>query len=155
VFFLVGFSGWLGMRCAGLDPVDVEVALGEQPGTAHLDERVAVSKMGNHQLALTVFGVEVVSDAVALPRRPVAVENDGALPVEVRRRLLAVEVLGASKSLNVPWNVPDSLIWMRLDSRMSMRRRTGFWHPSTTYDGASSVRLAARRLAGRERTRST
>jgi hypothetical protein len=40
------------MRCAGLDPVDLEVALREQPGTVDLDEHVAVSKGGEHQFSL-------------------------------------------------------------------------------------------------------
>jgi hypothetical protein len=49
------------MRRTGLGPVDVELALREQPGPIDLDERVQIPKRGDHQLAFAVLGVEVVS----------------------------------------------------------------------------------------------
>ena len=45
------------------------------------------------KLALTIFGEQVVGDAVALAGRLVAVERDRGLAVEVHRRVLAVEVI--------------------------------------------------------------
>src|SRR6478736_5652973 len=56
----------LGMGRLRLDPVDVEVALGEQPGAVALDEGVAIAKVGEHQLALSSVGEQVMGDAVAL-----------------------------------------------------------------------------------------
>jgi predicted ATPase len=47
----------LGKRRSGVGPVDVELALGEEPGAVVLDERVSVSKGGDHQLALAALGV--------------------------------------------------------------------------------------------------
>src|SRR4051794_5127220 len=64
----------LGMGRLCLDPVDVEVALGEQPGPVALDEGVAIAKVGQHQLALASLGEQVMGDAVALAGRPVAVQ---------------------------------------------------------------------------------
>jgi hypothetical protein len=59
----------------------------------HLREDVEVAKGGDHDLAGSVFGVEVVGDGVALAGGAIAVENDGALAIEVRRYLVAVEVI--------------------------------------------------------------
>jgi hypothetical protein len=81
------------MRGLCLDPVDIEVPFGEQPGPVLFDERVAISKVGEHQLPLAGVGEQVVSDAVALARRPVPIEHDRALTVEVLCGLVAVEVL--------------------------------------------------------------
>jgi hypothetical protein len=81
------------MRGLCLDPVDVEVALGEQPGAVEVDEGVAVPEVREHQLALAVLGEQVVGDAVALAGRPVPVELDRALTVEVLCGLVPVEVL--------------------------------------------------------------
>jgi hypothetical protein len=53
-------------RRASLGPVDVELALGEQPGAVELDKRVVISKGRDHQLALAAVGEQVVSQAVAL-----------------------------------------------------------------------------------------
>ena len=50
-----------------LDPVDVEVAPGEQPGTVELDEGVAISKVRELQLALAVSVISVMVVMVSCP----------------------------------------------------------------------------------------
>src|SRR6185295_3678131 len=81
------------MRRTRLGPVDVELALREQPGPIGLDEGVEIPKGGDHQLALAVLRVEVVSQAIALAGRSAAIQRDLALAVEVRRRVVSVEVI--------------------------------------------------------------
>jgi hypothetical protein len=54
------------MRRTRLGPVDVELALGEQPGAVALDECVEIPKGCDHQLALAILGEQVVSNAIAL-----------------------------------------------------------------------------------------
>src|SRR3954447_9932518 len=78
---------------ARLGPVEVEPALVEQPGAVVLEKGVPVAERRDHQLALAVLRVHVVSEAVGLARGPIAIELDRALPVEVHRRLVRVEVL--------------------------------------------------------------
>jgi hypothetical protein len=85
--------GARGLGLPRLGPVDIELALGEQPGAADLDEVVEVAKGGDHQLARSVLGEQVVGQAVALAGRAIAVQGDRALPVEVGPRLVAVEVV--------------------------------------------------------------
>src|SRR3954463_10332439 len=83
----------LGMRRTGLGPVDVELALGEQPGPVGLDEGVEIPNGRDHQLALAVLRVQVVGQAIALAGRTIPLEGDRALTVEVRCRLVPVEVV--------------------------------------------------------------
>ena len=52
-------------------------------------------------MRLPVFGEEVVGDRVALTGRAVAVDRDRALPIEVRRRLVAIQI-GDVESLPSP-----------------------------------------------------
>ena len=73
-----------------LAPVEDELAFGEVPAAVDLGECVEVAERGDHDLAVAVLGEDVVRDRVALAGRAVAVERDGALPVEVRRGLVAV-----------------------------------------------------------------
>jgi hypothetical protein len=76
-----------------LAPVEDEFALGEVPAAVELGEGVEVAEGGDHDLAVAVFGVDVVGDRVALAGRAVTLERDGALPVEVRGHLVAIEVV--------------------------------------------------------------
>jgi hypothetical protein len=64
------------MRRTNLGPVDVELAFGEQPGPVGLDEGVEIPKGGDHQLALAVLRVQVVSEAIALAARSVPIQRD-------------------------------------------------------------------------------
>src|SRR4051794_30234163 len=93
----------LWMRRTGLGPVDVELSLGEQPGLVGLDEGVEIPNGRDHQLALAVFRVQVVGQAIALAGRTVALEGNRALTVEVGRHLVPVEVIEQrSQSLALP-----------------------------------------------------
>src|SRR6476660_6072398 len=76
-----------------LAPVEDELALGEVPAPVELAEGVEVAEGGDHDLAAPVFGVEVVGERVALSGRARTGESHGALAVEVRRDLVAVEVV--------------------------------------------------------------
>src|SRR4051794_17557967 len=63
----------LGMRRTRLGPVDVELALGEQPGAVALDECVEIPKGCDHQLALAILGEQMVSQAIALAGCTIAI----------------------------------------------------------------------------------
>ena len=71
----------------------VIAALGEPPRPVCLDEDVLIPKRGGHHPALAVVRVHVVREAVGLPRRTAPVERHRALPVEVHRDLVRVQVV--------------------------------------------------------------
>src|SRR6185312_6738460 len=87
--WLVG--SWLGWAC--LAPVEDELALGEQPRSVHFGEGVEVAERRDHDLALAVGREQVMRDRVALTGRTVTVKRDRALAVEVRGRVVLLEVL--------------------------------------------------------------
>jgi hypothetical protein len=76
-----------------LAPVKDEIALGEVPALVDLGEGVEVAERGDHDLAGAAFGVDVVRDRVTLACGAVFIDRDRALAVEMRRRLVAIEVI--------------------------------------------------------------
>ena len=76
-----------------LNPVNIEQALGKQPLTVRLHEGVFVAKVGHHETTLIIFHCEMVRYALSLPDGSIACEReDGALPNEVHRRIVFVQV---------------------------------------------------------------
>jgi hypothetical protein len=73
--------------------VEDEFTLGEVPAPVDPGEGVEVAEGGDHKIARAVFAVDVVSDRVALARGAVPIDGDRALASEVRRNLVAIEVL--------------------------------------------------------------
>src|ERR1700730_12066825 len=69
-----------------------QIALLEVPSTVAPPATVEIAKRRDHDLALAVPGEEVVRDRVALTGRVITVERDGALPIEVRGRLVPSEI---------------------------------------------------------------
>src|SRR4051794_3627878 len=76
-----------------LAPVQNELAFGEIPATVEFDEAVEVAQRRDHDLADAILGVDMVGDRVALAGGAVPVDGDRALAVEVRRCLVAIEVV--------------------------------------------------------------
>ena len=54
--------------CALLDPVDVEQALGKEPGTVDFHELVRVAESGYHQASLSTITRDVMRQGVDLSR---------------------------------------------------------------------------------------
>ena len=86
----VGHASGL-LLCSGLGPVDDEVAFGEVPAPVELDESVEVAERRDHDLSTILLGVDVVGDRLALTRRAVPIDGDGALPVEMRGHVVPVQ----------------------------------------------------------------
>src|SRR5689334_25004685 len=81
-----------GIEGSCLAPVEDQVPFGEEPAVADLGERVEVAKGGDHDPADTVLAEEVVGDGVALAGCTVTFDDNRALPVEMRRRVVLVQV---------------------------------------------------------------
>jgi hypothetical protein len=74
-----------------LQPVDVEQALGKEPGAADLCESVKVAERGDHQASLFAIHCDVMRQAVGLACGAIAVQReDGTLSDEMRRGIVLV-----------------------------------------------------------------
>src|SRR5487761_446187 len=85
---------WSRVGWAGFGPLDHQLALGEQPGAVGLPgELIQIANERHHQGALTTYLVQVMGDAVRLTCGTVPVDHYGALPVEMHRRLIGIQVV--------------------------------------------------------------
>src|SRR6266702_7407721 len=69
-----------------------QLALGEETGAVLLYELVEVTDRRDHQRAFVTVQAHMMSNAVAFTGRSIAIEADGALAVEMRRRLILVQI---------------------------------------------------------------
>src|SRR5258708_27200623 len=83
-----------GVGWASFGPVDHQLALGKQPRAVGLPgELIQIADVRDHQGALAISVVQVMGDRVRLARGPVSVEHYRALPVEIHRCLVRIQVV--------------------------------------------------------------